>query len=191
MSKYFSTGIIKILLFYDVAFSGFRSWPAPEYSRQKIQSKFPKKIAAKLQVTDTGKNQGSDTVKLQVNDTLNALATDSLERPLPDSVIYKRTDFSAEELIRGERLFYGLVYLGDKSVNCVSCHNTRVSDTLNWNPDAFEISKKYLDKSAEDLSKVLLKPLGKKMQLVHKDFQLTAEDITLIKAFMNKFAALG
>ena len=105
--------------------------------------------------------------------------------------MYKQTTFTAEELIRGERLFYGLVYLGDKSVNCASCHNTAVSDTLNWNPDALEISRKYLDKSAYDLSRVLLKPVGAKMKLVHKGFQLTAEDIVLIKAYMNKFVGIG
>jgi cytochrome c553 len=132
--------------------------------------------------------QGSETVKLTARDTL---ATDSADVPLPDSVIYKRTDFTHEELIRGKRLFYGLAYLGDKSFSCVSCHNTTVSDTLNWNPDAYEISKKYFNKSAEDLSKVLLKPLGKKMQLVHTDWQLSAEDITLIKAFMNTVAIDG
>jgi hypothetical protein len=110
---------------------------------------------------------------------------------LPDSVIFKQKTFSAEELIRGERLFYGLVYLGKNSVDCASCHNTRVSDTLNWNPDALEISRKFLDKSAQDLSKVLLKPLGKKMKLVHKDYSLTATDIVLIKAYMDRFPGKG
>ena len=78
-----------------------------------------------------------------------------------------------------------------RSVNCAGCHNTRVSDTLNWNPDALEISKKYLHKSARDLSKILLKPVGQKMSQVHKGFQLTPEDIVLIKAYMDKFADIG
>ena len=77
-----------------------------------------------------------------------------------DSVGNKQRTLSAEELIRGERLFYGLVYLENKSINCAGCHNTRFSDTLNWNPDALEISIKYLDKSDGDLSKVLLNPAG-------------------------------
>jgi len=71
-----------------------------------------------------------------------------------DSVIYKERTFTAEDLIRGERLFFGLVYLDNISVNCAGCHNTIVSDTLNWNPNAVEISKKYQHKSASDLSKV-------------------------------------
>jgi hypothetical protein len=96
-----------------------------------------------------------------------------------------------EEVIRGERLFYGLVYFDDKSINCAGCHNTRFSDTLNWNPDAVEISKKYISKSAGDLSKVLLSPRGQKMVLAHKDFKLTPEDIVLIKAYMDKLPYVG
>jgi hypothetical protein len=153
----------------------------------KVQAKdttrAPVRDTSKIQVKDTTKTRGKDSTKVQPKDTLN--------RQVPDSVILKRTDFTAEDLIRGERLFYGLVYLGDKSTNCEACHNTHVSDTLNWNPDALEISKKYHDKTARDLSKVLLKPLGPKMKLVHKGFQLTAEDIVLIKAYMNKFVGIG
>jgi hypothetical protein len=160
---------------------------------------FQVKDTVKLQVKDTTKLQGKDTLKLQVKDTTKLRGKDSLrvqtkdtvKQQLPDSVIYKKMTFTAEELRRGERLFFGLVYLGNKSINCADCHNTRVSDTLNWNPDALEISRKYLNKSALELSKVLLKPMGKKMKLVHKDIQLTAEDIILIKAYMNKFVGIG
>ncbi len=108
-----------------------------------------------------------------------------------DSAVYNRKTFSSEEITRGERLFFGLVYVDNKSVNCAACHNTRESDTLNWNPDALEISKKYLDLSAADLSEVLLDPFGEKMSQVHKGFKLTPEDIVLIKAYMDKFVSIG
>lgn len=108
-----------------------------------------------------------------------------------DSVLLKQRTFKAEELIRGERLFYGLVYQKNVSVSCAGCHNTNVTDTLNWNPDALEISKKYLHQNARDLSKVLLKPAGQKMGLVHKEIHLTPEDIVLIKAYMDKFTNIG
>ena len=110
---------------------------------------------------------------------------------IDDSVTIKQREFRAEDLIRGERLFFGLVYLENKSINCAGCHNTRVSDTLNWNPNALEISLKYKEKSAEDLSRVLLKPVGTKMVQVHKDFRLTTEDIMLLKAYMDKFVGIG
>ena len=127
--------------------------------------------------------ESSDTIKVQAKDITRQLG--------PDSVLYTHRTFKAEELIRGERLFYGLVYLKNESVNCAGCHNTRVTDTLNWNPDALEISKKYLYKNAYDLSRVLLKPIGQKMSQVHKAIHLTPEDIVLIKAYMDKFVDPG
>ena len=108
-----------------------------------------------------------------------------------DSVFYKQKEFNDEDLIRGERLFYGLAYTKDQSANCAGCHNTRIIDTLNWNPDALEISRKYLGRSTVDLSKVLLRPVGKKMREVHNGFQLTAQDIMLLKVYMDKFVKTG
>ena len=108
-----------------------------------------------------------------------------------DSIIFKQRPFSAEDLIRGERLFFGLVYLDNKSINCAGCHNTSESDTLNWNPDAVEISLKFRDKSAEDLSKVLLKPIGEKMSQVHKGFQLTPEEVMMLKGYMDQLVDIG
>ena len=198
MCMYFQAGEIKYLL--TLIFLSFIIAPAMPNSHQVTDTiKVQKKDTAKVQVKDTSKIQGKDTAKVQVNDTTkvqkkdtaNLQVKDTLKHQLPDSIIYKQTTFSAEELLRGERLFYGLVYLEKKSVNCVGCHNTSVSDTLNWNPDALEISRKYLNKNAFDLSKILLKPLGKKMKEVHKGFQLTSEDIVLIKAYMNKFVDIG
>jgi len=108
-----------------------------------------------------------------------------------DSAIFKQRVFNSEDLIRGERLFYGLVYPGNKSINCARCHNARVSDSLNWNPDALEISRKYMDKNASDLGKILLNPSGKKMTQVHEGFQLSPEEIILIKAYMDKLPGIG
>ena len=135
--------------------------------------------------------QVADTIKLHAKGSVEVIGKDIVNQPVSDSILYKERAFKAEELIRGERLFYGLVYLKEKSVNCADCHNTLVADTLNWNPDAMEISKKYLNKSARDLSKVLLKPVGQKMAQVHKKIYLTPEDIVLVKAYMDKFVDIG
>jgi hypothetical protein len=135
-----------------------------------------------------------DTVRIQAKDTLQANPKeikDTVNRQVPDSVLYQKRILKAEELIRGERLFYGLVYQKEASTNCAACHNTVATDTLNWNPDAFEISKKYLDKSSRDLSRVLLKPAGQKMSLVHKNINLSPEDIVMVKGYMDKFVDIG
>jgi hypothetical protein len=108
-----------------------------------------------------------------------------------DSVLVKPRTINAEELIRGQRLFYGLVYLQGKSIDCAACHNTVESDTLNWNPNALDISLKYKEKSAADLSRVLLKPSGAKLSQSHKNFELSSEDIVLLKAYMDRFTEIG
>jgi len=136
-----------------------------------------------LQQADTAKHLSTDTVKVK--------GKDSVKKQVPDSVLDIPRVFKAEEIIRGERLFYGLAYIKNESVNCAGCHNIRVSDTLNWNPDALEISIKYLHKSARDLSKVLFRPAGQKMSQVHNKINLTAEDIVLVKAYMDRFVDIG
>jgi len=144
-----------------------------------------------FQSADTIKSQPKDTVKPNIKDAGIVKPKDSVQQPVPDSILYKQRIFKAEELVRGERLFYGLAYQRNESINCSACHNTRVADTLNWNPDALEISKKYQNKTARDLSRVLLKPVGEKMAQAHKGIHLTPEDIVLVKAYMDKFTDIG
>lgn len=115
----------------------------------------------------------------------------SIDIQADDSVFNNPGVIKAEELTRGERLFYGLVYQNPKAVSCASCHNTGFTDELNWNPDAVEISRKYLSKSAGDLSRVLLNPAGEKMAEVHQEYQFSPGDIVLIKAYMDKLAEMG
>jgi len=100
-------------------------------------------------------------------------------------------EHSHEDLIRGERLFYGLVYQGEKSINCAACHNTRFSDTLNWNPNAADISVKFKDKTIKELTSALLRPRSEKMMEVHKNFDLSEADITMLKVYMDDFAERG
>jgi hypothetical protein len=110
---------------------------------------------------------------------------------LDDSVLNIKKKLTHEEIVRGERLFFGLVYHDIKSINCAACHNVSISDTLNWNPDAIEVSEKFLNKSARDLSKVLLRPVGKKLMVAHNDFQFSPEDIVMIKGYMDQLADKG
>ncbi len=108
-----------------------------------------KNQAADTVKADTVKNQAADSV-LQPGATLKAQAVDTVQIEIPDSVLSRPRTYRAEELTRGERLFYGLAYPKDRAISCVSCHNTRQLDTLNWNPDALEISVKYLNKNAAE-----------------------------------------
>jgi len=57
---------------------------------------------------------------------------------------------TTEALMRGERLFYGLIDGKFEDKACANCHNTVEIDTFNWNPDAWEIAHKYKNKSLAD-----------------------------------------
>jgi hypothetical protein len=141
--------------------------------------------------SDTAKVSSPDTsVKsgIVVKDTVKQ---NSAPQPKSDSILDVHRTLKAEELIRGERIFYGLAYGKSESVDCSSCHNTRESDSLNWNPDAYQISIKYLDKTARDLSRALLSPTGEKMAEVHKGVHLSPEDIVMVKGYMDEFTGIG
>ena len=130
--------------------------------------------------------QKSDTTKQQI-----ALQSkDSILQQ--DSTLLRELTY--EDLVRGERLFYGLVYPEIRNMKCTKCHSTFTAihyDTINWNPNALEISMKYRDKTVQDLSAVLLKPTGQKMSQVHSGFKLSSEEIMLIKGFMDRFPEKG
>jgi hypothetical protein len=135
--------------------------------------------------------QDADSVIIQDSNSLKVADTVTLKIPNADSLFAADRKLKAEDLIRGERLFFGLIYLENKAVNCASCHNVRESDTLNWNPDALEIAKKFKEKSSADLNIVLLKPAGKKLSEVHNGFNLSPEDVIMIKGYMDEIADSG
>ena len=135
------SGRLRILFLFIIFLFLFLCYPGIIIS-QVSDSSFiqAQKPDSGFQEADTGNISSADTVK----STLREPAV-SERQPIPDSVAYGKLTFTGEELVRGERLFYGLVYFGKESVDCADCHNTRVSDTLNLNPDALEISLKYRD----------------------------------------------
>jgi cytochrome c553 len=98
---------------------------------------------------------------------------------------------NTEGLMRGERLFYGLIDGTFESKACADCHNTIEIDTFNWNPNALEIASKYKDKSLEDFRNAVLNPTGVTMGKMHSTFNLSDTDIEQIKMFLDDFAEHG
>ncbi|HOI50019.1 MAG TPA: hypothetical protein PK167_11995, partial [Prolixibacteraceae bacterium] len=64
--------------------------------------------------------------------------------------------YSADEIKRGERFFKGLLPFERKSPACISCHNILSSDTLNWNPSAFDIANKFAAKDFNEFRSAVL-----------------------------------
>jgi hypothetical protein len=98
---------------------------------------------------------------------------------------------SHEDLMRGERLFYGLVKGKFEANACADCHNTMEIDTFNWNPNAWEIAHAYKQRSVEEFKAAVLNPAGVTMTTMHETFNLSEEDVELIKVFLDDFEEKG
>jgi cytochrome c553 len=96
-----------------------------------------------------------------------------------------------DEITRGERFFKGLLPFERKGPSCVSCHNIKQLDTLNWNPSAMDIAKKYAAKDVAALQQVVFQPVGKKMEASHQKFDLKEEDLKYVKSYLDDLAANG
>ena len=98
---------------------------------------------------------------------------------------------STEGLMRGERLFYGLIDGKFETKACADCHNTIEIDTFNWNPNAWEIATQYKDRSLEEFQKAVLNPTSVTMSRMHQTFHLNESDVEHIKLFLDHFEQEG
>jgi len=72
----------------------------------------------------------------------------------PDEIIEDHDH--EEDVKRGERFFKGLLPKDRKFDACVSCHVlTAHADTMNWNPSAMDIAKKFVGKDFSDFQDMI------------------------------------
>jgi len=114
-----------------------------------------------------------------------------LSSPLWGEEVEHGNDHSKEQLMHGERLFYGLIDGKFETKACANCHNTVEIDTFNWNPNAFEIASKYKNKSLEEFQNAVLNPTSQTMSVMHQTFHLNENDVELIKLFLDEFETTG
>lgn len=99
--------------------------------------------------------------------------------------------FTHNQIKRGERLFYGLIPMGEDAASCTGCHYTKEPDTLNWFPSAYDIAVTSMDKSLSEFTNVLLNPTGKMMSQVHQNYDISADDMAMIMAYLAEFKEEG
>jgi hypothetical protein len=86
----------------------------------------------------------------------------------------------------GERLFHGLAITASGSaVNCVSCHNTQVIDTLNWNPSALDIAIRTSGLDSLGFANLILNPVTARSMEVHDGLQLSGEEMLFIRSYLD------
>jgi hypothetical protein len=114
-----------------------------------------------------------------------------LSSPVRGEDVEHGSEHSKEQLMRGERLFYGLIDGKFETKACADCHNTVEIDTFNWNPSAWEIAHLYKDRSLEDFEKAVLNPTSMTMSVMHETFNLNESDIENIKLYLDEFEKTG
>ncbi|MCZ4693160.1 hypothetical protein DWB61_07105 [Ancylomarina euxinus] len=92
---------------------------------------------------------------------------------------------------KGERIFKGLVLTKTKLKACISCHNISFSDTLNWNPSAWDIAHRFSNKEISDFNSVLNVPIAKLMSEVHAGYEYSEEELSHIKNYLLKLKNQG
>lgn len=114
----------------------------------------------------------------------NLFAAESSESVISDG-------HSQEEVKRGERFFKGLLPFRAEHPSCVSCHNLKLTDTLNWNPSAMDIASKYAGKDFDAFQASVLTPSGSKMTASHAGIDLAEEDLKAVKVYLDNLAHHG
>lgn len=106
--------------------------------------------------------------------------------------IAKKDGFWRDEIVRGERLFSGVIpFEKGITLNCVSCHAIVATDTLNFNPSAVDLAQAWQEPNGTNLYQILREPTSTKMAEVHKGLQLSDKEIYDISAFLSKVGKDG
>lgn len=98
---------------------------------------------------------------------------------------------SSADVRRGERFFKGLLPFNREHQACASCHNLSPTDTLNWNPSAYELAQKFATRDINEFKNAVMQPSGVKMTASHQGFVLEDEDLGHIKAYLDDMAMKG
>lgn len=96
-----------------------------------------------------------------------------------------------DQINRGKRFFMGLLPFERKHESCVSCHHIRQSDTLNWNPSAWDIALKFAGRDFSSFQQAVMQPVGIKMEASHKGFAISEEDLKTVKIYLDDMAHHG
>lgn len=103
--------------------------------------------------------------------------------------VNKKTGFKHDEMLRGERLFYGLIPLeAGGSFNCTNCHNTVTTDTLNWNPSALDLAMSFMDPKGMNIYQSMAQPGSALMEKAHQGIKMNEQEIYYVTAYLSELS---
>ncbi len=99
--------------------------------------------------------------------------------------------YTKTELRKGERLFKGLLAFKSGLHDCASCHYTHRTDTLNWNPSAYDLATTWQEDEGYSIGDKLANPFGMRMMNDHTGMTITPEEERQLEAYFEKMALSG
>jgi hypothetical protein len=112
------------------------------------------------------------------------------------AIVVKGTDttfsLTHNDIKTGERLFYGLIRDQEGQKSCISCHNIKPVEQMNWSPSAYEVASLMESGTVDDLKASLLNPAGKRLSEVHTGYAtLTVQELAQLKGYLHEYYAGG
>ncbi len=106
--------------------------------------------------------------------------------------VNKKDGFTEKEILRGERMFHGLIpFENGGTTACFSCHYTQNSDTINWNPSAYDLAVAFMEEDGMKIYESLSEPTSEVMEKAHREYKLTGEEIYHMAAYLSHISGHG
>ena len=91
----------------------------------------------------------------------------------------------------GKSVFTGKHVAIDSFKSCTSCHMLQETDTLNWNPSAYDISIFFADTTEDDFAEAVMYPLSDKMWESHDGYEFEQDTLNAIQFFLKNIKEKG
>ncbi len=140
-------------------------------------------------------NAAMDTVTTAMDTVTTAMDTvttsmDTVTTAM-EAVPVSEGPYTRSELRRGERLFKGLVPFASGMHDCASCHYTSRTDTLNWNPSAYDMARLWSQDDSYSIRQKLANPVGMRMVADHAEMAITPQEERQLEAYFERLAEAG
>lgn len=112
-------------------------------------------------------------------------AMEEVAAPAPVMEEVPTGSYTRTELRKGERLFKGLLAFQSGLHDCASCHYPTRTDSLNWNPSAYDLAVIWKEDENYGIKAKLDSPLGMRMMTDHQGMTITALEERQLEAYFE------
>jgi len=133
----------------------------------------------------------NDSLVGQADTTREAMEQDESTAAVEEHGSAVSQGHSTDAIKLGKRFFLGILPFEREHQACVSCHNIKPVDTLNWNPSAYDIALKYAGRDFAAFQQAVMEPSGQVMSASHQNFDISEEDLHTVKVYLDNMAETG